>query len=494
MKKLLIYIIISTGLLAGSCKDFLDLPPKNQRAVQSLNDVKSVLAGYLDSFVRSNTRPVVGPYPIITAHQNMMFEAYADNFDIEANMPRYIASNNSHANEKFYADKLLFNDTETPAYIWTNYYAAIGFLNALIDQCDDLNDADPAELKRVKGEMLVHRAYYAFKLQQYFAPMDDEAMGIPLYLHTGQEVVGVEMRRLAQAEVYRIIIDDLTQALAYSEEVGSNQGYNVFFKTRYIHNLLAQVYWFKAESVAKHAADYTHARDYALAAVQGAEAYIPKTLVEFQSIQRNLNPDYPAFYMQGSGYGEVAAMYGSPWDYIGFSPSNLAVSPDLLALFDDTDYRKAAYFNNNLLSSAWPDGAAFGTKYVKIHLFTPEEAYLILAESYFRLNQEAQALDALNEFKTFRQAEEKSQLTGTALLNEIVQERRKEFFADTDKRWLDLKRYKMKNIERTLTFFGNSYNVNVQAGDYHYALPIPLVELQENPHIKPNDGWNPIVF
>src|SRR5690606_36554404 len=158
MKKLLIYFMISTGLLASSCKDFLDLPPKNQRAVQSLNDVKSVLAGYLDAFVRSHTRPVVGPYPIITAHQNMMFEAYADNFDFVANMPKYLASNNSHGNEKFYADKLLFNDTETPTYIWTNYYAAIGFLNALIDQCAVLSEADPAELKRVKGEMLVHRA------------------------------------------------------------------------------------------------------------------------------------------------------------------------------------------------------------------------------------------------------------------------------------------------------------------------------------------------
>ena len=46
MKK---YKLIAVFLLLGclcSCTKFLDLPAKNERAVQSLDDIKSVLAGY----------------------------------------------------------------------------------------------------------------------------------------------------------------------------------------------------------------------------------------------------------------------------------------------------------------------------------------------------------------------------------------------------------------------------------------------------------------
>ena len=52
MKK---YKLIAVFLLLGclcSCTKFLDLPAKNERAVQSLDDIKSVLAGYLSNFDR----------------------------------------------------------------------------------------------------------------------------------------------------------------------------------------------------------------------------------------------------------------------------------------------------------------------------------------------------------------------------------------------------------------------------------------------------------
>ncbi|ULT27258.1 hypothetical protein KUH03_11160 [Sphingobacterium sp. E70] len=90
MKKIVIYIALCCTLINKGCKDFLDLPPKNQRAVTTLDDVKSVLAGYLDMFARSNTSPIVGQAPIMNEAQNMMFEAYADNFDFAGNMGQYI--------------------------------------------------------------------------------------------------------------------------------------------------------------------------------------------------------------------------------------------------------------------------------------------------------------------------------------------------------------------------------------------------------------------
>lgn len=492
MKKLFLFYIIIGGLLLSSCKDFLDLPPKNQRAVNSLDDVKSVLAGYLDAFSRSNTAPIVGPSPIVTEAQSMMFDSYADNFDFEANMSQYINSKNIHAQEIFYANKLLFNDRETSDNIWNSHYAAIGFFNALIDQCDELKNADPEELKRVKGEMLALRAYFIFKLQQYFAPMDQEELGIPLYLHTGKEEMGMQMKRKSSSEIYSVITGDLKQALAFFKEVGPSQGYSKFFNGRYITNLLAQVYWFKAESSAKQNDDYAEAQKYALEAVEGVDTYIPKTLLEFQNVQKNLNLEYPAIYMQSLGFGTTAQIYGSSLAYIGYSPTDLKVPENFYNSFDANDIRKAAYFSGTVMSTSWPDGPT--TKLLRIHLFTPEEAYLILAESYYRNGEAALALSTLNKFKGFRGAVEKSGLAGQALLDEIVKERRKEFFCDTDKRWLDLKRYKIDMKERRLRFFNKDYTINVEPGDYHYALPIPLTELQENPDMVPNQGWEIIVF
>ncbi|ERJ57868.1 RagB/SusD family nutrient uptake outer membrane protein [Sphingobacterium paucimobilis] len=494
MKKLFLFYILIGGVLLQGCKEFLDLPPKNQRAVTTLSDLKSVLAGYLDAFAKSNTQPIVGPYPIVTEDQNMMFEAYSDNFDFKANMGQYVNPQNNNKNEKFYANNLLFNNIETVDAIWNKYYETIGFLNALIDQSDELVIADPNELLRVKGEMLVHRAYYVFKLQQYFAPMDDESMGIPLYLHSGKEVIGVEMKRKKSSEVYTVIIEDLKKSLEYFHSVGAKEGYSRFFNERFIQNLLAQVYWFKAETASKAPDDYQSAIQYAKGAIAGVDERIPSTLAAFQSVQQNLDTQYPAIYMQGRNYGGIAGFFGSPWDYMGFAPANLIVASDLLALFDNNDFRKEAYFVNNTLSSAWPDGAAYGAKYVRVHLFTPEEAYLILAEAYFRNNEEGEALNTLNKFKGFRGATVKNNLTGENLLNEIINERRKEFFTDTDKRWIDLKRYKIGNISRNLRFFDKNFDVKVSANDYHYALPIPLAELQENPDIVPNEGWNPIIF
>lgn len=367
-------------------------------------------------------------------------------------------------------------------------------MNALIDQCDELKNADEDELKRVKGEMLVHRAFYIFKLQQYFAPMDREEMGIPLYLHTGKEVVGVEMSRKKSSEVYAVITKDLKQALEYYKAAGPNSGFSRFFNDRYIQNLLAQVYWFKAESSSKESTDYAEAESYALAAVENVDSYIPQTLVEFQNVQRNLNTDYPAVYMQSVGFGSVGPFYGSNIAYLGYSPNNLQVPADFYALFDNADLRKAAYFNGTVMSANWPDGMVNGQKYIRIHLFTPEEAYLVLAESYYKNGKADMALTTLNKFKRFRGAVEKTNLSGDAILQEIINERRKEFFCDTDKRWIDLKRYKIGSFQRKFKFFSKDYEIKVVAGDYHYSLPIPLSELQENPNLKPNEGWNPIVL
>lgn len=494
MKKYTIIYLLSLIVLFTGCKKFLDLPPRNERAVESLEDVKSALAGYLDGVGTKNMRPLIGPFPLFMANQIMMFESYSDNIDFEEGFPLFVHPMNITNKEIFYANNLLWNDFNTPGDIWTKYYETAGYLNALIETTERLNPVDKAERDRVLGEMLVHRAFYFFKLNQYFAPYNEADMGIPVYLKTGDQVVGIQMSRKKQSDVYKIIIADLEKALTLIDKSAPRKGFNIFYNQRYIQNLLSQVYWFKAESAAKEDADYEEAKKYSLAAVTGVEAYMPRTAADLNNKARGELSDYPAFFQKGTGYGEISGIYGSTWDYLGYYPQKVPVAEGLYKLFSDEDIRKDVYFEGKTISPTWPDGQAYGAKNAHYNLFQPENAYLILAESYYRLNQTAEAISTLNQFKSYRNAGTATGLSGDQLLQEIINERRKEFFTDTDKRWLDLKRYGKKTLSRSLTFFGKKYTIEVKPNDYHYALPIPVSELQQNPNIIQNKGWTPMSF
>ena len=144
------------------------------------------------------------------------FEAYSDNIDFELAVPQtYLKPNNNHLKiEQGYADLLLWNDFNTPNFLWSQHYEIVGFLNALIDQMEDIKDATPAQRDQLLGEMYVHRAYYLFKLLGYFAPYNKPELGIPVYLHTGEGVMGIKNPRKSHAEVYKIILDDLHAAEA----------------------------------------------------------------------------------------------------------------------------------------------------------------------------------------------------------------------------------------------------------------------------------------
>lgn len=488
----IIIVGLSVGILCG-CTKFLDLPAKNERTIQNLGDIKSVLAGYLYSQTASNGSSMVGMAPLFNADMVKMFEAYADNIDVnEALRTCYLVDNNSHMEEKEYANLLLFNDFDTPRTIWIEYYETIGFLNALIDEMDGIGYDDQGEYDRILGEMLTNRAYYFFKLLEYFAPYQDGETGIPVYLHTGQQVIGVKMERKTQAEVYRVILDDLTKASALLERSGSKEDFNFMFTFWRLNHILAQVYWFKAGSPVAASDDWANARKYASAAVKGVDEFIPSTTLMLNSTVMGYDSDYPGFYMGVWGYNLVAGIWASGFSYNGNMPLDVPADKALYELFTEDDIRTSCYFSRpGIINNAWPDGSVYGKKNGRVLLFRPEEAFLILAEAEYYTGGDA--LGVLNKFKSFRKAGTFSG-SGEILLEEIHRERRKEFFGDSDKRWLDLKRYGGATLTRNMVFFEKEYHLTVVPNDFRYALPIPLDELQHNNELSQNEGWVQIEF
>ncbi|WP_295128808.1 RagB/SusD family nutrient uptake outer membrane protein [uncultured Chitinophaga sp.] len=516
MRKSIAYILLSSLLMISQgCKDFLDLPPKNKRTVTTITDVKSLLGSYLRGVAELRVKPLYGSVLCIAPPAgNVLFESYSDNIDFETALTQtYLQPNNYHLkSELSYADLLLWNNFTTPQTLWTQHYEIIGFLNSLIDQLEEIEDGTEQQRDQMRGEMLAHRAYYVFKLLQYFAPYNKAEQGIPVYLHTGQSTMGIKMSRKTHAEVYKIILDDLNAALELNAKSAPLQGFNVFYNSRYLNHLLAQVYWFKAESPAKEADDYAKVKTHAAAAAEGTAAAIPTTTTTMINAYAGKDPNYPAICGENNSQGAVSAIYGSCYQYLSpgaYGPENIPLAADFAALFTPGDIRIAAIFNNDVtraggkvgvagktLNWGWPsDGTATGSlKRGNAAIFKPEEAYLLLAEAQFRLNETGDAITTLNAFKALRNAGTANGLTGDALLQEIINERRKEFFGDNDKRWLDLKRYRNKTITRKLIFFNKTYDLTVAPDAYNYALPIPLTEVQENPALVPNDGWIAIEY
>ncbi|GAB1473580.1 hypothetical protein MASR2M69_10210 [Bacteroidota bacterium] len=499
MKKLkIISCLVLIITILTSCQDYLNLPPKNVRGIVTLNDAKSVLGGYLQKYALvANTRvPIAGPTWTFIPEQICMFEAYSDNFDYQQTFPHVYLATISATNEMWYANMLLWNNYTTTKTIWDTYYGAIGFMNVMLKQVSDIVEKDENLANQMMGEMYTHRAFYLFKLLQYFAPYDKNEAGIPVYLDPGITVLSTP--RKTHKEVYSTIINDLESALELLAVSSPKVGFNVWYNARYINNLMAQVYWFKAESAAKESSDYLKAKTYALEAVKDVDDFIPKTKDQLYSAIRGSLTNYPSYMNSSNIQGGIGPIYGHVFYYLGnYNPKaeSIKVSAELFNLYSTSDIRYGAYFTpSGTLNKYWPDGEEVGLKRGLFLLFQPEEAYLILAEAHYRLNETNDCITVLNKFKSFRNAGSATGLTGVQLLNEIKNERRKEFFCHRDMRWLDLKRYGGVTISRTMNFFGKPYTVSVPPNNFRYALPIPLTEMAVNPEMTENPGWVPIVF
>lgn len=486
-------LIIVIAILLGSCNKFLSLDPVNERALKGYDDVKAMFSRYMyDSYVRPN--PTSAAHRHFTGEMILTFEAYSDNIDYEQALPIYMHPGNSavvQEKEKTYANWLLYNDFRTPDHIWNEYYTQIGYLNTYIDVMADSDDCTLDERNQLCGEIRMHRAFFFFKLLQYYAPYTSEKDGIPVYLHSGNEVVGIPLPRKSHTEVYETILEDLHVAQEMLDETQPSSTFNVLYNERYLNNFLAEVYWFKAESPAKEGSDYENARRYAMLAAEGFEAMTPTTTIDLKKKLSGVYEGTPnLFLVATNNFSSLSPLYGSPW---GGEPTGMKFSSELLESLDADDIRYDVLIKPNtdgqMHTAEWPGGSLPAiSKKGTYYLFEIENAYLILIEAHYRTGDEGTALQMLNTFKALRNTPEVD-ASGEQLLEEIIKERRKEFAGARDYRWLDLKRYGKTTIDRTLFLFNQERNVRIEPNGYQYALPIPFRELQENPHISQNPGW-----
>ena len=483
MKK---YRMVIWGMLVflgmTSYDKYLDVTPKNVISMDDMESIKQSLASFLrnirdDGWSSLPSSPFQGnTYGIV---------AYTEEWDLSQ-----LAENDFTDDEKRICDWR----NESNQSLWGKYYSPIGFLNLIIHEAKTA-EGDKTMRDYVMGEAYAMRAYCFFKLLQYFAPYKDNELGIPVCLETYEDFESVTLERSTQKEVYRQILSDLKEAEMRLQSTPTRESYNLMYCEEVINRLYAQVYHFKAMSAAAEEEDWKNAIVYAERETNGKEL--------------ESNPEeLKALFNVGEGYSlksqesPLRVKYGGSMGF-GTLFSNKKPNETFRQAYfpeENGDIREKLYYQiveyfdwgsfqtvKDLKINKYSSYDGWGGDYYYLFCaFRLAETFLIHAEAYVRTEQLEKAQTILRRFKEARYTEA-FQIPNTkeALLDEILWERQKEFVAEGDVRWLDMKRLGVKT-ERTIggeTFKLNGYE------DYRYAFPIPLSEINNNKYIEQNPGW-----
>ncbi len=471
MRKRILYstpgICIVLLLCSGCSKTFLNKTPPNaiplDQALTTPAELDQALNG---AYAALRNIGVYGADFLITG------DVQADNVYVETNtMGAYVAQ---------YSYTVLVNDP-VPNAMWTNAYIGILRANQVINA-----SIESASIDTIKSQAYAIRALLYFKLVNIFATAyttDPTALGVPLALSYNPDLLP---KRNTVGEVYSQIVNDLQTALK------STPGYvNSVLLSRYaIEGLLAKVYLYEGDktNAKSMAVDVINAGVFKLVSPANYNAFWNNSSIQTDSNEVLFEVDVDQANSNGSlGVGGY---------YInGFQ--ELYASSQLYNLYSATDIRRtllipgltksgdSAYLVNKFPNAQNPDPD--NLKVIRL-----AEVYLIAAESSLPAN-EPDALMYLNALMAKRNpAGAPYSSSGSALLNDIVLERRKELAFEGD-RLYDMNRLQLaiNRIANPGAIPLNSSYLSISFPDYRRIAPIPQDEINANPNIasQQNQGY-----
>jgi starch-binding outer membrane protein, SusD/RagB family len=379
------------------------------------------------------------------------------------------------------------------------YYRCIGNSNALIENIDNATGPD-ADKNRLKAEALTMRAWSYFNLVQIFAKRyvagsvnSQPGLSMPL------KTLDLKLPRSTVEEVYTQINKDLGDAMTLfaTASAAPNKSHLSLNAARAIR-----------ARVALTMQDYTNAALYAKQVID-ANVYSLMTNTAYQAGFNSIaNTEWIwGAYVQADQGDTFGSYFGQiSWDgnttYVRSRPKR--INSALYGLITTTDVRKKMWEPApTTVNFPLPLPTYIREPYMSRKFKTRElptigdvpyirlaEMYLILAEAYANTaGKEADAKAALFTLAVNRDPSYTlSANTGAALLNEILVQRRVEFWGEGF-RFFDLKRLNQA-LDRTVVpnFVSASVGgvMQVPAGDNRWQFAIPIAELQANPNSTQN--------
>lgn len=494
MRKILI-AAIAIFMLAGCKKEFLDATPTDAVAeadvFTTVANGESVMNGiYRYLYSRFDNQNTPGQGGIM-----LMFDFMGE--DVHQALASWYTPGNGCGgwiNQKN-------ADYSYVAYPFRMYYRCIGNANGIIENVDKLVGTQ-ADKNRLKAEALTMRAWAYFYLVQiygkrYDATNTNSQLGVSMPLSSTQS----KLPRSTVEEVYTQINKDLTDAVAaFGAASAPRNKSHLSIKAAYAiwaRVALTQQRWALAAQYANQVITL------------GGSSLMSNA--DYQAGFNNIsNPEWiwGAFIQddQGDTFGSYFAQisYNGNTSYIRGVPKRINS-----ALYDQittTDVRKKMWepspnaTNFPLPTTAFARSPYMSRKFSIRNLPTIAdvpyirlaEMYLIIAEANARLNNDVPARAALFTLAVNRDPSYVlSTNSGAALLNEILVQRRVEFWAEGH-RWFDLKRMDMP-VDRTVVpnyvpaSAGGVMQVPAPSASNLWEFSIPTAEIQGNPNTVQNN-------
>jgi len=495
MRKILI-AITAILMLAGCKKEFLDATPTDAVAeadvFTTVANGESVMNGiYRYLYSRFDNQNTPGQGGIM-----LMFDFMGE--DVHQALASWYTPGNGCGgwlNQKN-------ADYSYVAYPFRMYYRCIGNANAVIENVDKLVGTQ-ADKNRLKGEALTMRAWAYFYLVQiygkrYDATTTNSQLGVSMPLSSTQS----KLPRSTVEEVYTQINKDLTDAVAAFGTASAPRNKS--------HLSLRAAYAIWAR-VALTQQKWALAAQYANQVIT-LGGFSLMSNVQYQEGFNNItNPEWiwGAFVQddQGDTFGSYLAQisYNGNTSYIRGVPKR--INSALYDLITATDVRKKMWepspnaTNFPLPTTAFARSPYMSRKFSIRNLPTIgdvpyirlAEMYLIIAEANARIpGNEVQARAALFTLAVNRDPSYTlSTNSGAALLNEILVQKRIEFWAEGH-RWFDLKRMDQA-LDRTVVpnyvpaSAGGVMQVPAPSASNLWEFSIPTAEIQGNPNTVQNN-------
>ena len=437
-------------------------------------------------------------------------------------------------------DKLFVSNTN-PSYLNTfnynynstqNDFGFYGSLYSVIMNCNlVINNTlvtSNANVKRIKGEARIIRGLAYFTLLNYYSPSPtsgiNQEYGVPLVLDNYD--VNITPARATVAQVYDQVIVDLKEGVNLAD---ASPAKKVLLSKTAAKLILSRVYLTR-----KAAGDAALALQYATEIVNNSPADFKKINAKALTVPANAasatmyqqyfsgnNEDDASVTYQNQSYS-VPGSENHPetiWELdlniVTNRATGIGSNTSLPGYYHRTDSRKCMLFNQTFYSSfaatdvrrgapttgllistgapatdtpkgfwtnKYPRFTTEGNYFRNIKVFRFAEAQLNRIEALFLTGQNALALTELNAFATSRNG---STYTGADLLQDILTEKGKEFYAE-GQRFLDLKRNNLSMVRPS----NCTVNCTVTAADKLFVLPMSQGALNANTNLTQYPGYN----
>ena len=486
MKKIVSITIIM--FLLTSCSEFLDVKPAG-RLIPQTGDVSS-----FDNLL-NNTNTLDWIYQNNNRSSALVF--LCDDIEMSDNHADY-GWYDGHPNIDCYFAHIFQTPYANPTvqdYYWNwGFYRAAEYFNACIDGVNGARTpAVEEEANRIVAQATVARAWGFFIAALGYGPTykpgGDNSRKVLPYRATGDLMAPMEDLSTLQ-EIYDRVLSEIHEQMRYIPE---NVPSNTRFGKVQTYAFLAHYHLFtqKYDSVAFYA-------DKALtlaASQQGGMANLFYDMNKFQwdaagvdsdpdlrngstiSTSEGTTPLNQSYHRENCLY-RLTAGAGTSYP-----------SAEFLALFDeDTDLRREFFFfehlgyNTTVAGVVYNDGRRilnYQSKLARTSGYTYPEVLLMRAEGRARTGDLTGALADLNYLRQFRHKTGTPNLAISGqdnVIQEVINERRRELPVGSPKRFFDLKRFCLEGgkpwgkTSITHMVKGKAYTQNIDS-DY-YVLPI----------------------